>query len=120
MIKATSDKVIVEFLKREITKGGIIVPEQAIIDPQGYGKVLSVGEEVTTIEIGEYIVFHPMGGMDMVFEKKLFKVLKYDEVYGIIEDKELISQFEPLHLVAKPQMEKPSIVTPAGGQILNA
>lgn len=115
MIKAMADKVIVEFLKREITKGGIIVPEQAIIDPQGYGKVISVGDQVTTIKVGDFLVFHPMGGMDMVFDKKIFKVLKYEEIYGIIEDKEITSQFEPLRLVAKPKVDEPSIITPAGG-----
>lgn len=115
MIKALSDKIIVEFLKREITKGGIIVPEQAIIDPQGYGKVLSVGEEVTTIKVGDFIVCHPMGGMDMVFDKKIFKVLKYEEIYGILEDKEITDQFEPLRLVVKPKVEEASIITPTGG-----
>lgn len=115
MVKAVSDKIVVEFLKREITTGGIIAPENALVDPQGYGKVLSVGEEVTLIKEGDFVVFHPHAGMDMVFDKKIFKVLKYDELYGIIEDKEFISQFEPLRLVVKPQVEKPSIIKPAGG-----
>ena len=119
MIKAVSDKIIVEFLKREITKGGIIVPERAIIDPQAYGKVLSVGEEVKGIKEGDFLVFHPQAGMDMLFDKKIYKVLKYEELYGIIEDKELISQFEPLVLENKPQVDEPSIITP-GGQTLNA
>jgi co-chaperonin GroES (HSP10) len=115
MVKAVSDKIIVEFLKREITSGGIIAPENALVDPQGYGKVMSVGEEVTMIKEGDFLAFHPRAGMDMVFDKKVFKVLKYDELYGVIEDKDFIAQFEPLRLVIKPQAEKATIIKPAGG-----
>ena len=53
--------------------------------------------------------------MDMVFDKKIFKVLKYDELYGIVEDKDFIAQFEPLRFEMKPQVEKPSIIKPVGG-----
>lgn len=114
MIKAVSDKIIVEFMKREITTGGIIAPENALVDPQGYGKVISVGEEVNVIKEGDFLVFHPRAGQDMVFDSKIFKVLMYNEVYGTIEDKEFIAQFEPLNFEMKPQVEKPSIIKPVG------
>jgi len=39
MIKAISDKIVVEELKRTVTEGGIIIPDSSG-DPQGYGKVL--------------------------------------------------------------------------------
>lgn len=115
MIKAVSDKIIVEFLKREITSGGIIAPENALVDPQGYGKVLSIGEEVQIIKEGDFIVFHPRAGMDMVLDTKILKVLKYEEIYGTIEDKDFIAQFEQLHFEMKPQVEKASIIKPVGG-----
>ena len=90
MIKAVDDKVIVEELKRTKSEGGIIFPENAG-DPQGYGKVLSLGDDVANKQIkeGDIIVFHPRGGQVILMRKSLFRVLKYDEIYGILDDKEI-------------------------------
>jgi len=90
-------------MKKDTTKGGIIIPEAAVAEPQGYGKVVSCGEAIKSISEGQVIVFHPMAGMDTVFETKIFKVLKYDEIYGILSDKEAIEQLESLTLSPKDQ-----------------
>jgi co-chaperonin GroES (HSP10) len=96
MIQAVNDKIIVEEMKRTQTKGGIIFPHGAG-DPQGYGMVISVGEDVENIEEGNIIVFHQRGGQSGLIGKKLLRVLKYDEVYGILNDKdtlESLAEFE--------------------------
>ena len=70
------------------TAGGLLLPDSAQ-DPQGYGRVLSAGElvtEGTDIKPGDYLVFHPRAGMDMLMNKKILKVLKYEELYGILQD----------------------------------
>lgn len=85
MIKAVSDKIIVQMMKAEKTAGGLILPEGAS-EPQAYGKVLSVGEEVENITEGDFLVFFPRAGMDCLIDKDLLKVLKYEEVYGILQD----------------------------------
>lgn len=90
-------------MKKDTTKGGIIIPEAAVAEPQGYGKVLSCGEDIKSIKEGQIIVFHPMAGMDTVFETKIFKVLKYEEIYGILNDKEAIEQLESLTLTQNQQ-----------------
>ena len=61
MIKAVGDKIVVEELKRTKTEGGIILPDSSS-DPQGYGKVLSFGEDVENLNVGDVIVFHNRGG----------------------------------------------------------
>jgi len=81
MIKAIGDKIIVEQMRRVETKGGIIIPDSAG-EPQGYGLVKSIGDEVKNIKIGDVLVFHPRAGMDMLLYKKILKTLKYEEVYG--------------------------------------
>jgi len=96
MIQAIGDKIIVQFMRATKTKGGLHLPDQ-VTDPQGYGKVLTVGEEVNeNIKVGDFLVFHPRGGMDMLMNKKILKVLKYDEVYGILEDQEIKDSLSPL------------------------
>jgi len=85
---AVNDKVIVKILEEENkTEGGIIVPEVARdnLRPQAFGKVTSIGELVKEIEVGDTIMFNQRGGMDIILDRNLCKVLKYDEIYGIMK-----------------------------------
>jgi len=115
MINALADKIVVEFLRTTKTETGLIIPDSAQ-DPQGYGRVLSVGEEVKNIKEGDVLVFHMRAGMDLILDKKVQKCLKVEEVYGILEDEELISRLEILGLETKPEASK--IVKPTGGVII--
>jgi co-chaperonin GroES (HSP10) len=88
-VQAVNDKVVVEILKqKEATNGGIIVPENVINEPQLYGRVMSVGENITTINPGDTLLFHRNGGQDIVLDRRVIKVLSYAEVYGILKDEE--------------------------------
>lgn len=100
MIKAVSDKIFVSILKREKTAGGIVLPTTAV-DPQSYGKVLSVGEDVKHVSVGNCLVFHNRGGMDIAINNKLYKILKEDEVYGILTDEALITTLGETELERK-------------------
>jgi len=82
-----TDKIIVDILKVSQTNGGIIIPDTANTQPQGYGKIVSLGEDVSKIGIfkeGQIIVFAQFAGQDIILDKKIMKVLKSDEVYGIL------------------------------------
>lgn len=88
-VKAIKDKIVVEVLKQdEKTEGGIIIPATAERDPQGYGRVLSVGEEVPTIKEGDIILFAKFGGQAILIDGRVMKVLGYPEVYGILEERQ--------------------------------
>ena len=97
MIKAVADKIVVEIMRANKTKGGLILPTNGV-EPQGYGRVLSVGELVDNIEIGDYLVYHPMAGMDMVLDKQILKVLKYEELYGILLDDDIKETLEAMKI----------------------
>lgn len=112
MIDAIDDKIIVEYLRVNTTEGGLIVPE-GTHEPQGYGKVLSVGNNVKGIKKGVILVFHTRGGMDMILKNKVHKCIKYDEVYGILTDKQILKRLEPLEMVIKE-----SIITPPEKKII--
>jgi len=111
MIKAIEDKVVVETLRREVSAGGIILPEGAQ-DPQSYGKVLSVGPLAADkgIKEGDILVCHVRGGMDSVIGYKLLKVLKLDEIYGILTDEETLGALEEIELQPSKKSEKGNLI----------
>ena len=87
LIQAVKDKVIVEVMKQEEkTSGGIIVPDNVQKDPQLFTKVISVGADVKEINVGDNVLCHRSGGMDIVVDRTIYKVLKDEEVYGILKD----------------------------------
>jgi len=106
MIKAIEDKLVTILMRRTKSSGGLHLPETAS-DPQSYCKVISIGEKAKNagIKEGDIVVAHIRAGMDSVIGKSLLKVLKVDEVYGILEDKEVIEALET------PQLQSPSIIT---------
>jgi len=86
---AVNDHVIVQILQEidEMTDGGIIIPESVVKKPQGYGKIISVGSQVNiALKVGDTIIFHKNGGMDVMIGNKIFKVLKQPEVYAKLLD----------------------------------
>jgi co-chaperonin GroES (HSP10) len=91
-------------LVRTKTAGGIHLPSGAT-DPQTYVRVTSVGEEVKNIKEGDIIVCHARGGMDAVFEKEITKVLKYDEIYGILTDERTIELLKEVALTGASEGE---------------
>lgn len=87
---AVKDKIIVKIIKKDKTSGGIIIPEDAINEPQGYGLVVSVGEEVPDkVKIDGIILFAPFGGQDIVYDKNIYKVLAYGEVFCVLEGSDI-------------------------------
>jgi len=90
-IQAVKDKIIAIVVREtKTTESGLIIPETANKEPQGYGEVVSVGEEIKTIEKGDLVLFHKQGGQDIILDGKIIKVLGYGEIYGIVKrgDKE--------------------------------
>jgi len=110
-------------MRRNQTSGGIILPNNSA-DPQGYGKVLSIGPEVPTwpddskknLAIGDIIVFHIRAGMDLLMDKEILRTLKYDEIYGILRNEEFAANLEEFTIVGNTEGE--AVIQPAGGGII--
>jgi co-chaperonin GroES (HSP10) len=87
-IQAINDKVVAEVVSSEDmeTAGGIIIPSNVKMEPQKYGKVTSVGEEVTNIKVGDIIVFHLAGGQVILLNGTEYRILMNNEIYGILKD----------------------------------
>lgn len=86
-IKAIGNHVIVEVVALETkTEGGIFLPETVVTEPQKYGKVVSVGPDVVGIFEGNIVAFASFGGQDIILNRTVIKVLKNEEVYGVISE----------------------------------
>lgn len=95
LVKAVNDKIVVELVMEEkVTPGGIYIPVNADKDPQSYGIVLSVGEEVKNVKPGDLIIFHKNGGMAIMIDRKIMKVLTDREVYAVIEEEKKDVEFQ--------------------------
>jgi co-chaperonin GroES (HSP10) len=97
-ITAVDDKIVCKQLTKNVTKGGIIIPNEVKTEPQSYGKVMSFGENVKNIKEGDVIIYHQRGGMAVVLDNKLYAVVKYDEVYAVIEGKDILDQMTEVTL----------------------
>jgi len=84
-------------MRRAQTAGGIVIPGN-IPDPQAYGRVMSIGEFLvdTPLKEGDIVVMHLNAGMDMVMERNLMRTVKYEEIYGILEDKDFEKNLEDM------------------------
>lgn len=103
-----------KYLKETETSGGLVIPNVAQ-EPQGFGEVLSVGELIDNINAGDVLVFHVRAGMDLIMDETILKCLKYEEVYGILDDPELVKRLKPIELKATADS---GIVKPRGGVIV--
>ena len=97
MIKAIDDKIIVVELKRAQTAAGILIPVTAI-EPQAYGKIISMGEEVANkkLKVDDIIVYHKMGGQAISMNNQILCCVPYSSVYGILTDETTLAELEEI------------------------
>jgi len=104
MIDATKDKIILEKLTRVKSKAGLILPTDTI-DPQAYGRVMSIGPDVKGIKTDDILIYH-LNACRAVHLKGMFiDIVIYDEIYGKIVDQEVIDE-----LVTFGTSEKENII----------
>ena len=114
MIKAIEDKIIVSEMKRSQTKAGIIIPSTAV-EPQAYGKILSMGHEVEAreqLKIGDVIVYHKMGGQAIAMDNQMLCCVPYVEIYGVLDSDSILSELKEIKLSAiqETPVEAPSLI----------
>ena len=89
-IQGIQDKVLTRLIRKEKTEGGIVIPDNVQQLPQEYGIILSAGKDALAAgaEVGAIAVFHQQAGQVIVHETKELRVIKVDEIYGIIQNDE--------------------------------
>ncbi len=95
-IRPLADRVVVKILSAEqVSKSGIIIPDTAKEKPQE-GEIISVGPGrldkdgkriPMDVKVGQRVMFENWGGKDFKAEGDEFKILREDEILGIVEGK---------------------------------
>ena len=88
VIQALSDKVICKVIKQEaISPGGLILPDSdhSSIQPKKNLIVVSVGDEIENVDVGDEVICHERAGMDHMMDDGIYKIVKYEELYGVIK-----------------------------------
>lgn len=86
-ISGVKDKIVAKIIPEDnITDGGIVLPQGSKQLPQLTCLVTSVGKDVSEeIKVGATIYCHRNGGMDILVDGEIYKVLKDDEVYATVK-----------------------------------
>jgi chaperonin GroES len=93
-LKPLADRIVVKVLSAEQkSKGGIIIPDSAKEKPQegevvavGPGRLNNEGKRVAIeLKKGDKVMFENWGGKDFKAEDQDYKILREDEVLGVIE-----------------------------------
>jgi len=93
-IKPLGDRVLVKPLEeKEITKGGIIIPDAAKEKPQeaeviavGTGKRDDDGKLIAfTVKVGDKVLVSKYGGTEVKVEGESFTIMREDDILGIID-----------------------------------
>ncbi len=87
-INAVTDKIVVRIVEQEnITKGGIVIPDTAVKEPQLTCVVVSRGRDVTgEITVGDTVLCHRSAGMDIMVDGEIYKVLADGEVFATVSE----------------------------------
>src|SRR5947208_3461417 len=93
-IRPLHDRVMVERLeKKEVKKGGIIIPDTAKEKPQearviavGTGKVTDEGKKIPLdVKAGDKILFGKYSGSEVKIDDKEYLIMREDDVLAILE-----------------------------------
>ena len=93
-VQPLADRIIVEVLEaKEITKGGIVLPDSAKEKPQeakvvavGKGKVSDEGKVIAPeVKIGDTILFGKYTGSEITVDDKEYLILKEEDILAIVK-----------------------------------
>ncbi len=92
-ITPISDHILIEHLKEEKKKGGIILPETADKERQEKGKVVAVGPgkfrdgKRVPLEVkkGDVVLFSKYGPNEIKVDGKEYLIAKEDDILAIIQ-----------------------------------
>lgn len=92
-IKPLRDQVLIEALKEEVKRGGIILPDTVTKERPEQGKVVAVGEgrredgKVIPLSVkrGDVVLFTKYGPNEIKIDDKEYLIAKEEDILAIIE-----------------------------------
>lgn len=92
-IKPLRDQVLIEPLKEEVKKGGIILPDTVTKERPEQGKVVATGPgrfedgkvHPLTVKKGDVVLFTKYGPNMIKIDEKEYLIAKEDDILAIVE-----------------------------------
>ena len=93
-IQPLADRIVVKVLEaKEVTKGGIVLPDSAKEKPQeaevvavGKGKVSNEGKAITPeVKAGDRILFGKYSGTEITIDGDEYLILKEEDILAIVK-----------------------------------
>ena len=91
MLKPLGNRVLIEPMEaQEVTKAGIILPDSAK-EERSEGKIVSIGSGLVegkeykfSVKVGDKVLYGKYAGEEVKIGGKDYKVVKEDEILGIL------------------------------------
>jgi chaperonin GroES len=92
-IRPLGDRVLVEPIDvKEMTKGGIIIPDNAKEKPME-GKVVAVGKKLDKegkeikfdVKVGDKVLLPKYGGTEVKLNDKIYQLVREEDLLGVVE-----------------------------------
>ena len=80
-------RVVVKRKDEKTTKNGIIIPDNSKEKPLE-GTVMSIGDEVENIKVGETVLYGKYSGSDITIDGEDYILLMTEDVQGILDPEE--------------------------------
>lgn len=92
-IKPLRDQVLIEPLKEEVKRGGIILPDTVHKERPEQGKVIAVGEgkivdgvlQKPAVKKGDVVLFTKYGPNQIKIDEKEYLIAKEEDILAIVE-----------------------------------
>jgi chaperonin GroES len=93
-IQPLADRIVVKVLEaKEVTKGGIVLPDTAKEKPQeaevvavGKGKISDEGKTIAPeVKVGDTILFGKYSGTEITMDGKEYLILKEEDILAIVK-----------------------------------
>jgi chaperonin GroES len=93
-IQPLADRIVVKVLEaKEVTKGGIVLPDTAKEKPQeaevvavGKGRISSEGKTITPeVKAGDTILFGKYSGTEITMDGKEYLILKEEDILAVVK-----------------------------------
>lgn len=93
-IQPLADRIMVKVLEaKEVTKGGIVLPDSAKEKPQeaevvavGKGKISDEGKAIAPeVKVGDKVLFGKYSGTEITVDGKEYLILKEEDILAILK-----------------------------------
>jgi len=91
--KPINGLVAIRTIKSDTTKGGIVLPNQTVVEHAKRGKIAAIAEgayqsgvfiKIVGLEVGDIVAFNPHDAVELEIEEQKVLLTHYSNVLGVL------------------------------------